>query len=267
MTAAVSPRFVHGGRTAGMSKEAPVVTCRSVIHMLAVLAALAALPLAPAAGRAQGSGLDADWHGIFGPCAGDCAVHVYGGRQTTTSPGMAFGFADVTQGDYGFVLPTPVWAYDWENSGIVGFAFSREFASLAYNGTDLLGLESEVGVAKRFGDQTEAEYWAALYLRWKWFPWNDVVKTSFAISTGLNYASGISDYELRVSGNGEGSQLMHFFAPEITLALPDQPDREVVFRMHHRSGIQDDEGLPGLAIFNYADTGATFATLGVRYKF
>lgn len=242
---------------------------RPLFRFLATMPIFAALTLAlaPAATRADQAGFAFDWHGAFTPCAGDCAVHVFTGRQTTTSPGMAFGFADITQGDYGFVWPTPVWDFDWRNSGIVGFAFSRELASLSHNGTDLLGLEAEAGTARRFGDQTEAEYWAAFYLRWKWFPWNDVVKTSFAVSTGLNYADGISDYELRVSGNGEGSNLLHFFSPEITLALPDHPDRELVLRMHHRSGIKGDGGLPGFAIFNYTGTGATYATMGLRYRF
>ncbi len=243
------------------------MTCRLVLHSVAILAALAAISVAASPTRADGSGFDFDWQGVFSPCAGDCGVHLYAGRQTTTSPGMAIGAADITQGDYGFVWPTPVWDFEWEDSGLVGFAFSREFASLSFNDTEVLGFEAELGAGQRFGDQTEAEYWAALYLRWKWFPWNDVVKTSFAFSTGLNYTTGISDYELRVSGNGEGSNLMHFFSPEITFALPDRPDRELVFRMHHRSGIQDDNGAPGLAIFNYADTGATFATAGIRYKF
>lgn len=242
------------------------MTPRSVFYGLSALVALS-LSASPTVVQADGSGIDFNWHGAFTPCAGDCAVYAFAGRQTITSPGMALGIADITQGEYGFVLPTPVWNYDWEDSGIVGFAFSREFASLSYNGADLLGFEAEAGAAKRFGDQTEAEYWAALYLRWKWFPWNDVIKTSFAISTGLNYVSGISDYELRVSGNGEGSNLMHFFSPEITLALPDKLEQELVFRMHHRSGIQDDDGLPGFSIFNYADTGATYATVGYRYRF
>ena len=240
---------------------------RLASRILPLIATLAAPLVATAPAEAGDGGLDFDWHGAFSPCGGTCAAYVFSGRQTTTSPGMAFGIADITQGDFGFVLPTPVWAYDWEDSGIVGFALSREFASLSYNDTDLLGFEAEAGLAQRFGDQTEAEMWAALYVRWKWFPWNDTVKTSFAISTGLNYATGISDYELRVSGNGEGSNLFHYFAPELTFALPERPDSELVLRMHHRSGIKDDQGLPGFALFNYADTGATYATVGVRQRF
>lgn len=240
---------------------------RSFIRPIAPLLFLTALTLGATATRADGTGFAFDRHDIFTPCARECAVHVFAGRQTTTSPGMAFGFADITQGDFGFIWPTPVWDYDWRDSGIAGFAFSRELVTLSHNGTDLLGLEAEAGAAQRFGDQTEAEYWAALYLRWKWFPWNDVAKTSLAISTGLNYATGISDYELRVSGNGEGSNLMHFFSPEITLALPDHPERELVLRIHHRSGIEDENGAPGFALFNYADTGSTFATVGFRYRF
>jgi len=201
------------------------------------------------------------------PCAGDCAVYTFAGRQTITSPGMAFGFADITQGDYGLIWPTPVWKYDGDDSGIVGFAVSQEIAPLADNGADLLGFEAEVGAAKRFGDQTEAEYWAALYLRWKWCPRNDEVKKSFAISTGLDCTTGISDYVLRVSGNGDGSTLVHFFSPEITLGLPDKPEQELVFRMHHRSGLKGENGPPGFAILNYADTGAAYTTVGHRYNF
>lgn len=222
---------------------------------------------APASLHAQSSGFGFSWQNPLTACDGACRGYVFGGRQTITSPGMAFGFADVTQGNYGFVVPTPIWNFDWEESGIVGGAVSRELATVSFGGTDFLAFEAEAGAAKRFGDQTEAEVWAALYVRWTWFPWNEIVKTSFAVSTGLNYASGISPYELRVSGNNEGSNLMHYFAPELTFALPDHPEREFVFRMHHRSGIQDDDGLPGFALFNYADTGATYATFGFRYHF
>ncbi len=235
-----------------------------------LLLALTMAPALPAhAGSGGGSGLGATWHNPFAPCEGTCAAHVFAGRQTTTSPGMAFGIADATEGDWGLVLPTPVWNFDWKGSAIAGFAFSRDLVDVDWNGSDLFGIEAELGAGQRFGTQTEAEAWAALYLRWKRFPWNDMVKTSFAISTGLSYATGISDYEREVSGNDEGSRLLHFFSPELTFALPDRPDRELVFRMHHRSGIKSkgENGPAGFEMFNYTDTGATYATLGLRWHF
>lgn len=244
------------------------MSCRKILEYVSAIAAAAVLAIAPSAPLAE-TAFSAEWRALDAPCDGDCAIFVFGGRQTTTSPGLAFGFADITQGQYGFVRPTPIWDFDWRDSDILGVAFSRRFATFAYNDTDFLALEAEIGVAQRFGSQTEQEAWAALYARWLWFPWNDTIRTTFAVSTGLNYASGISDYERARSGNGEGSRLFHYFAPEVTFASPDHPDREIVFRMHHRSGIKgkDGNGTPGFALFNYADTGSTYASVGFRLRF
>lgn len=240
---------------------------QSILRALAFAGVATLTALAgPAAAK---DGVSFQWTGFGSGCNGDCAVLTFAGRQTTTSPGMAFGLADVTQGEFGFVQPTPIWAFDWLESGLVGGAVSRQLAILACNGTELLSFEGEIGAAQRFGDMTEAEVWAALYLRWSWFPWNDLIRTTVAASTGLNYATGISDFELKTSRNDEGSNLLHYFSPEVTFALPDRPEHELVFRMHHRSGMSggDAGGSPGFALFNYADGGSSYATLGFRTRF
>lgn len=244
------------------------MSCRWFLGKIAILLLAGVAFLAPAPTAAD-SPFSAEWHGLGGDCDGDCAIFVFGGRQTTTSPGLTFGFADITQGQYGFVEPTPIWEFDCLDSDILGVALSRRFVTFSYEDTPFLALEGEIGAAQRFGSQTEQEVWAALYARWLWFPWNDTITTTFAVSTGLNYVTGISDYELARSGNGEGSRLLHYFSPEITFASPDHPDREIVFRMHHRSGIKgnDGNGTPGFALFNYADTGATYASVGLRLRF
>ncbi len=81
------------------------------------------------------------------------------------------------------------------------------------------------------------EVWGALYFRWHAFPWNDVVRTTAVISTGLNYASRIEERERRRDAWGHGgAHLLHYLAPELTFALPERQDWELVFRYHHRSG-------------------------------
>ena len=50
----------------------------------------------------------------------------------------------------------------------------------------LLASRPEAGLGQQFGAQDETEVWAALYLRYRGFPWDHVLVTSFAISTGLN---------------------------------------------------------------------------------
>ncbi len=38
-----------------------------------------------------------------------------------------------------------------------------------------------------------------MYVRYTAFPWNKYLYTTFALSTGLNYATGISDFEKKNS--------------------------------------------------------------------
>ena len=52
---------------------------------------------------------------------------------------------------------------------------------------------------------------------------------------------------------------MHFFSPEVTFALPSHPGTELVFRMHHRSGV--------FGLVSDAWGGAQYATVGLRIRF
>jgi hypothetical protein len=78
-------------------------------------------------------------------------------------------------------------------------------------------------------------------------------------STGLNWAIDITAVEQDRANDGNGSQLMHFFAPEITFANPDHPNVELVFRMHHRSGV--------FGLVSDAWGGAQYGTVGLRLRF
>jgi hypothetical protein len=187
-------------------------------------------------------------------CAGNCAVTGYAGPRLDTSLSHVLGFKE------SFIPP---WQYNFGDSGLVGAAFSR----VLLDGGQWADIEAELGVGQRFGSLHEQEVWVALYGRWKYFPWNDHVRTSLAISTGLNYADGIPPYEAQVSvsGTDHGSNLLHYFGPELTLGLPSYPNLDFVVRIHHRSGGQEIWGYA--PIFKGVNGGAQELVFGLRDHF
>ncbi|MEJ1161244.1 hypothetical protein [Prosthecomicrobium sp. N25] len=181
-------------------------------------------------------------------CAGDCAVSLFAGRRIDSAMSKMFGVD-------GFVPPSQ---WKWGDAGFVGLAVSKRLLSVG----EFVRFEGEVGVGKRFGAQTEGEAWVALYGRWIWFPWNNYVRTSVAVSTGFNVATDVPKYEEERSGRR--AYLLHYLSPEVTFAAPDS-NWEVFARLQHRSGGRDWWGKA--AIFRNAAGGIQFGTLGVRYKF
>lgn len=210
------------------------------------LTALTGLMAAVGIGVAVPQGVGAyelEYRSPFGPCQMDCAVTGFVGALVKSSMSSIY----VTRG-----LPPTSWRYG--DSGIVGGAFSREVVTYG----PLWAIETEVGAAKRFGSFDEFEAWTALYFRWKSFPWSDVVRTSVAISTGLNWASDVPRYEVQKSPGGQ-SQLLHYLSPEVTFGSVKHPDVDLVFRFHHRSGGE-------LAVFDNTSGGAQYGTVGLRFR-
>lgn len=196
-----------------------------------------------------------DWsprlHSPLGACNGHCGIAIYRGKYAVTGmPAMV--------GKSGFVAP---WNYDYLDSSLTAVTFSRRVASFG----NVAQFEVEAGVAKRFGILREAELWGAIYARWTWFPWNDIIKTSIATSTGVSYATGHDEVErIRSNNGGRGSLLMHYFSPEVTFALPSLPDLELLLRIHHRSGGVDYGMGP---MFRHSAGGAHYTAVGLRYRF
>lgn len=196
------------------------------------------------------------WSQFDALCRRDCAVAVYGGRFVETWTTKVFGISGYT----------PIWNWRWGKSSIVAIAVSRRIASISLGSwVDVIDFEPELGVGKRFGNMRETEFWAVWTTRWKKFPWNDIVYTTVSLSTGLSYATSVSPIERSRDGRGKGSRLLHFFAPEITFALPNRRSLELVFRYHHRSGTYSTFGLEWL--FHGVDTDTSYATIGLRYRF
>ncbi len=186
------------------------------------------------------------WDRLTAPCNDDCAFAVYAGNYVESSMG------DV-------LVTEPALPWNWEynrEDKIAAFAASRRVVSGFWNHWDV---ETEGGFAKRFGEQDEWEVWGAFFFRYNGFPWDEHLVTTLAFSTGLNWASAISDVEVDRAKDDEGSQLMHFFSPEVTFALPSNPGTQLLFRFHHRSGV--------FGLVSDAWGGAQYGTVGLRIWF
>ena len=196
-----------------------------------------------------------DWNGDFiGPCHGDCAISLYGGKEVTSSMERTF-----------FVkLPATLpWDWNWRDTYLVAGAFSRRLVTFL----DVISIEPEIGVGRRFGQMHTTELWGAFNLRWIWFPWNDYVRTSIGLADGLSFTSNIDPKEQQLTAPHihanrlayPKSYWMNFFTPELTLALPEHPQHELLFRFHHRSGVYGE--------FGGTFSGAQFFSAGFRYRF
>lgn len=197
-----------------------------------------------------------DWNGdnFFGPCLGDCAISLYGGMEVTTSMERIF-----------FVKqpPAPFWKWHWRNNDFVAGAFSRRLVTF----WNALSLEPEIGIGQRFGGMNATEFWGAINIRWTDFPWNDYLKTSIGLAEGISIATQVDTEERllndpTIRGNHRvftGSQVLNFFTPEMTFALPEYDSYEFLVRFHHRSG--------GFGTINGVYAGAQFFTAGLRVHF
>jgi hypothetical protein len=188
-----------------------------------------------------------DWNGesFLGACQGDCAAALSGGRQITT----AMSSVTLTHN------PVPPWEWHWGGAGIVDGEFSRRLVTFWH----ALDIEPQIGIGKRFGDMHAAEFWSALAFRWTAFPWNKYVTTTIAISEGISLATQVNTVERHANANHAGSIFLNYFSPEITFTLPDDRKYQLVFCLHHRSGLY--------GLINNVNAGSQFGTVGLRVHF
>jgi len=180
------------------------------------------------------------------------AVMVFGGIVTDTN------FMEVVYAPYTVQL---------KNLGVIGASYSHRFGtvseltgniSLGQIGNDLT-IEAEGGTSVRFGDESMGEVWAALYLRYDGFPWNDKLYTTLGANTGVSLLTNLSQFEQGRDSNGKSSEFLHYLGPEVTFADPKNKDLELVVRLHHRSGV--------FGLFDGVVSGSTFVSAGVRVRF
>ncbi len=95
-------------------------------------------------------------------------------------------------------------------------------------------------------------------VRWANFPWNKYLATSFAIGEGISYDTQPLPMEYDEEGN-PGPRLLNYLMFEATFALPKYPQLELVWRIHHRSGV--------FGLYSSEVTGSTAVGVGIRYRF
>ncbi len=143
-----------------------------------------------------------------------------------------------------------------EESSLVAVAYAEPFHRFW---DDHGRWEWEVQGAKHWGGQTHWELNALLALRWRSFPWNQTVRTSFALGDGLSWASEVPALELSSHTNEGATQLLNYLLLEWTFGLPSAPDWDLALRIHHRSGI--------FGLFDGVDGGSNVLALGLKYRF
>lgn len=98
-----------------------------------------------------------------------------------------------------------------------------------------------------------------LNFRWKTFPWDHYVTTTFAIGDGLSYATSIPLREKQDSSNNNAKRLLNFLVIEATFAEPSHPDLQFVLRVNHRCG--------AWGLFGAGNLSSNAVGLGIRYLF
>lgn len=120
----------------------------------------------------------------------------------------------------------------------------------------------EAGVAGRFGGKPSAEFWGGAVARYDGFVIADRLRIAPAVTFGLSLVTrtheGREQQQEDASEDGDASFLF-YLGPEIAVSPADNPNFEIFWRLHHRSGA-------GGALGNME--GASNANvIGVRYKF
>jgi hypothetical protein len=146
------------------------------------------------------------------------------------------------------------WDTRTESIYLLSGSYNRRLTTVLHH----LDIEVEAGAGRRFGDNNSAEAYAALGLRWREFPWNDYLLTSFAVyPIGPSYVAKLAPSE--VSKDGQSANWLNYFSVELTFAAPSMPQLEALFRLHHRSGV--------FGLINGSTNGADFLSVGARYRF
>lgn len=143
-------------------------------------------------------------------------------------------------------------------SGVVSAVGSWEMAGyFADTGEQIAGLELEASASQHYAFQQHTEFTFAAVARWHAFVFDDTVVATASIGQGLSWASSVPRIE--TERWGEATRLLSYNSYEFTLASPERPNVELVFRLHHRSGVW--------GLFGNVEEGSNLAMLGLKYRF
>ncbi len=143
---------------------------------------------------------------------------------------------------------------EFDDAGAVGVALSK----VLFTSWKHLVWEAEVQANQHVGGQDHVELDALILARWTSFPWNDVVRTSFAIGDGLSYATKTPKLERAAHGES-AANLLNYVIGEITLAPPSNEHVSLSIRYQHRSGM--------FGTFSGVGEASTIFAFGMKYHF
>lgn len=143
----------------------------------------------------------------------------------------------------------------FENSNVYVLSLGKEVGRYK----DWIAFEVEGQVGHHTGLQDNQEVNLAFTLRYLPFFWDHLVDTSFAFGNGVSYATEKPAFEEEAAGDDETNQWLYYISLEWAFSLPSQPQWDLFWRIHHRSGIYGRWG-GDEAVSN-------FVGLGLRYRF
>jgi predicted porin len=94
-------------------------------------------------------------------------------------------------------------------------------------------------------------------VRWRNFPWNRYLATTLAIGEGVSYVSRVPQVE--EEDNDNTKKLLNYLMLEATFALPRYPRTQILYRIHHRSGV--------FGAYGAGNSGSNTIGVGLRYHF
>lgn len=174
------------------------------------------------------------------------SVLLYGGRTSTLSLGDSWRFQF---DDAGETLWTVEVAYTLAPTNRVVRFLWRLGLAVQLAGNLTMRLDK--------GTTPNPEVATYIILRWHRFPWNRFVATTFAVGEGLSYAARVPEVEEDFPDGS--STLLNFLTLELTFALPRLPRLQLVYRIHHRSGV--------FGLFGVGTNSSNAIGLGLRYYF
>jgi hypothetical protein len=142
-----------------------------------------------------------------------------------------------------------------EDQGIVAFAYGHDF----YRWRDfVVGVEVVTGL--RFGMGTAGEIWGGGNIRYTGLVLFNTVKLGLGITVGFSGVTKATGIEAqRETKDGGSATLLAYLGPELTMALVDNPNWELVYRIQHRSG--------AYGVIAHFIEGANANTIGIRYRY
>lgn len=142
---------------------------------------------------------------------------------------------------------------DFEDSSLLTASLARRLGGYK----ELLSYEIEGQVVKHFSRQDHWEFNALGVLRWEPFWWDKWLETSGAFGLGPSYAT--QKPQIEIDTDGDSAHFLLYWMLELAVApFAEQPELELVSRIHHRSN--------GYGLF--ADDGGSNAlAIGFKYRF